>query len=912
MKKKSTLTLLCVLFANLCFSQSYKLWSKVEKSGVIKISKTVERESFPKEFKLYELNLESLKQNLSSTQDRFISKKGTLISFPNASGELEQFEVYEASNFEPGLQAQFPDIRAYVGKSLSDPYAQLRFSISPNEIQSTVFRVGKPTEFMEPYSEDKKTYAVYISSKNKSGSGFVCSTKDEIKITDRIVNKEQSMKSNDKKWRTMRLALSCTGEYGTYFGGNSQALAQMNATMTRVNGVLEKDLAIHLNIITNNTSIIYTDAATDPYSIPSIGNGPNPTWNLELQTTLTSVIGDSNYDIGHLFGDSGGGGNAGCIGCVCVDPTVAVPEGKGSAYTSPAGGRPAIGDTFDIDYVVHEIGHQLGANHTFAFGNFSGNENTSVNVEPGSGSTIMAYAGITGATDVQSNSDDYFTYRSILQIQNNLDTKTCPVVTTLTNNPPTISAGANLTLPKGTPFILTGTGSDIDGDVITYCWEQNDDATTVGATPSFPSGTKTNGPNFRSYMPSSNPVRYFPSLANLVNGSIWEVVPTIARTLNFTLTGRDNSVEAYQTATSSMTVTFSDTVGPFEVTSQNTDGISWTQATTKNITWSVNNTTSLSGSNNVDILLSTDGGLTFPTVLIADTPNDGSQDITVPNVAAPFCRIMIKPSDNVYFNINSKAFAIGYIVTTEVVCTPYTRTFSPPRAMTTDWIGFGIPSPGATITDDFTITDANLVVDCTAARTNQVSFGIVKPGSNSVSPVLFDGPTSGCDNSKSNLKVTFDDEASTAFDCNATATGASYIPEEALSSLDGINSNGIWGIAAKSTVTTNTISSLTLVLCKTNVTITEIVLSTQGFEFSDLSLFPNPTKGDFTIKFTSTNSNDIKVNVHDMRGREVYEKSFLNTSAFNQDISLNKILPGIYLVSITDGVKKTTRRIIID
>jgi hypothetical protein len=910
MKKNLSLTLLSVFCTTIGLSQTDISWNSVKKSESIEVSKMVQRESFPKDFLLYELNIENLKHDLSYAKDRFASKKGILITLPNTKGKLEEFEVFEASNFEPDLQAKFPDIRSYVGKSKIDPNAQLRLAVSPSGIQTAIFRVGIPSEFMEPYSKDHKIYAVYKSSRNKSQNGFNCSTVDEMAITDKFINTNLSSKSNNKAWKTFRLVISCTGEYGALFGGVPQALAQMNATMTRVNGVLEKDLALHLNLIANNTDVIYVDPATDPYSIPSIGNGNNPTWNLELQTTLTNVIGNANYDIGHLFGDSGGGGNAGCIGCICVDPTPSVPRGKGSGYTSPADGSPS-GDTFDIDFVAHEIGHQIGANHTFAFGNFSGTENTQVNVEPGSGTTIMAYAGITGATDVQKNSDDYFTYRSILQIQSNLESKTCGTGLSLSNNPPVISAGVNLILPKGTPFILTGTGSDSDGDAITYCWEQNDDATTVGSAPSFPSGTKTDGPNFRSYKPVSTPVRYFPSIQSILNGSIWEVVPTIERTLNFTLTGRDNAVGAYQTNTSAISVTFSGTVGPLEITSQNTDGISWKQGDAQNITWSVNNTTTLSGSDNVDILLSTDGGLTYPTTLISNTPNDGAQMITVPNVAAPFCRIMIKPTGNVYFNINTKPFAIGYTVTSTIVCTPYTRTFSPPRAMTTTWAGYGIPAPGAIIPDIFTVTDANVTVDCIATSTSEVSFGIVKPGGNTVSPVLFDGPTSNCDVSIANLKATFDDEA-VAFDCNATASGLSYIPLEALSGLDGTNSNGNWGIAAKSTNTANTIKSLTLTLCRTDIKVIENPLSTQIFEFQDLSVSPIPNKGNFNIKLSSLSNENIKVNVFDMRGREIYEKSFSNTGAFNQDITLNKVQSGIYLVSITDGVKKTVKRIVVE
>ncbi len=154
----------------------------------------------------------------------------------------------------------------------------------------------------------------------------------------------------------MRLAQSVTAEYSNYFGATSASqvalvLAAVNATLTRCNGVYEKDLAIHLNLIAATTNVFYYNPSTDPYSPASSGAGG--AWNGQLQSTLTSVIGAANYDIGHLFGASGGGGNAGCIGCICVDTS------KGSGFTSPADNIPQ-GDNFDIDYVVHEVGQPVG------------------------------------------------------------------------------------------------------------------------------------------------------------------------------------------------------------------------------------------------------------------------------------------------------------------------------------------------------------------------------------------------------------------------------------------------------------------------------------------------------------------------------------------------------------------------
>jgi hypothetical protein len=219
---------------------------------------------------------------------------------------------------------------------------------------------------------------------------FSCGTQDVALSQELSGSITSQNRASNQVYKTMRLALSCTGEYGAYFGGVSQAIAAMNATMTRCNGVFERDLAVKLLMIDNNDVVVYTNASTDPYS--GAATGSNGAWNTELMNNLHNTLGDDAFDIGHLFGASGGGGNAGCIGCVCTN-VLSTGGGsnsyKGAGFTSPADGVPQ-GDTFDIDYVAHEMGHQMGANHTFSHTN----ENNSVNVEPGSGTTIMAYAGI--------------------------------------------------------------------------------------------------------------------------------------------------------------------------------------------------------------------------------------------------------------------------------------------------------------------------------------------------------------------------------------------------------------------------------------------------------------------------------------------------------------------------------------
>lgn len=654
----------CVVTAN---AQTDKFWSEnnQSRSAIVK-DKAVARLSYPQEFKLYNLDVQTMRQDLFSIVDRS-PKRSTIITLPNAAGSLEQFEVYEASNFEPALQAQYPTIRAYSGKGLTDKYASVKLSISPAGLQTMIFRSDRSNEFIEPYSQDHSVYSVYRGIRQGGSLPWSCTTVDEPVVSGLNQQVAGLARVSDGRVRTMRLAQSVTAEYSNYFGATSSAqsslvLAAVNATMTRCNGVYEKDLGLHLNLVANTTSVFYYNASTDPYSPASSGAGG--AWNGELQSTLTSVIGDANYDIGHLFGATGGGGNAGCIGCVCN-------SGKGSGYTSPADGIPQ-GDNFDIDYVVHEVGHQLGANHTFSHGL----EGTGVNKEVGSGITIMGYAGIT-SQDVAPHSIAFYHQASINQIQNNIVPKTCPVSVVMSgNSAPVVNAVGNFTIPISTPFALTGSATDVNGDALTYSWEQDDNSTVSGAS-SVASPTKTGGPNWLSAAPTTTGTRLFPKLATILAGlnvsgplpggdagANTEALSSVSRTLNFVLTVRDNhayvaGATAGQTATVSSVVTVSNTSGPFAVTAPNT-AVTWNVGTSATVTWSVNNTTAAPVScANVKISLSTDGGNTFPIVLAASTPNDGTENITVPNNPGTTCRVKVEAVGNIFFDIGNANFTIG-------------------------------------------------------------------------------------------------------------------------------------------------------------------------------------------------------------------------------------------------------------
>lgn len=909
MKKTLRFSACLLLVSSFAFAQNPKSWTKVNEQE-IKIVKDVKGREFPQSSTYFRLDIASMKQTLFSAP-KLNEESNVIISIPNVDGKLEQFKIWENSNFAPELQAQFPDIRAYSGVGINDKTASIRISVAPNGIQTMILRGDKKSEFIEPYSADGKVYALFNSEGRQFGeTPFVCSTQDDHELHNRLQQLgANTTLSNNQSFKTLRLALSCTSEYTTYHGGTvAGALAAMNATMSRVNGVYAIDLAVKLEIIANNNLIIYTNAATDPYSDagdPSANNGAGDglgasgAWNAELQNNLTATLGDAAYDIGHLFGASGGGGNAGCIGCVCG-------SGKGSAYTSPYNNIPA-GDLFDIDYVAHEMGHQLGANHTFSHSN----EINGVNVEPGGGTTIMAYAGITNY-NIQANSDDYFTYRSILQIQNNLATKTCPTSVPMSNTPPTVNAGADYTIPKSTPFKLVGTGSDAQtNSSLTYTWEQNDPATAaVTGANSVASPTKVFGPNFRSLPPTSVPERYMPALSTVLSNqlsSTYESVSSVARSLNFTLTARDHGTPGGgQTNTDAMVVTVNANVGPFDVTSQASPNISWTQGGTETITWAVNNTTSLAGSENVDILLSIDGGLTYPTVLKANTPNDGSEAITVPNVAAPYCRVMVKPTGNIYYDINPVPFAIGYIVTTTTVCNTYTATPNATIAGTNPpgYIGYSLNVP-----DNVVISDVNLSVNISHTRINDLYIGLVRPGSTTVDRVVYQSSCPTLTPANTPIIATFDDAGAT-LSCSQIGGGNTYKPVNSLDFFNGINSAGNWRLAiADLTIPNNgTLNSWSLNICSSTTT---VVLSNEDFSLTNFKIYPNPNNGNFNVQFDSHSSNEIKVAVNDIRGRQIFNKSYQNTGLFNESLQLNNVQAGVYVVTVQDGDRKEVKKIVI-
>lgn len=638
------------------------LWVPANEDKVALLDKT-DRVAMPSAFHLFNLNVTQLKAALALAPQRDASTSSVIIQFPDGDGILQNYRIYEASVMDDELAAKHPEIKSYVGQGIENPAATVRFSTTIFGVHAMILS-PQGTVYTDPYTTDLKNYIVYKKEDLFEDRGFTCGVTDEHALNGKTAEAEAlptTTFSNDGILRTFRLAMACTVEYARYHYGRAgltngtetqkkaAVLAAMNVTMTRVNGVYEKDLAITMRLVANNEAIIFITS-------DNLNNDNADRLISDSQSVITSTIRSTNFDIGHTV--STGGGGLALLGVICADAR------KASGIT---GSGAPVGDPYDIDFVAHEMGHQFGADHTFAgkAGSCGGNGSPSTAVEPGSGTTIMAYAGICGAANIQAHSDAYFHAVSLNEIFTYIRSTSCAVTTTLNNAPPVISALTSYTIPYSTAFVLKGGDvTDVNNDALTYCWEQTDGVAKSSQYLDAPTATAVNGPNFRSFAPVTVKDRYIPVLSSVLSNNLipaWEKTPSVARRLTFALTVRDNRAGGGQTSRANMTVNVSGAAGAFKVTSQNTTGITWPANTQQTVTWDVAGT---DGNNintaNVNILLSTNGGLTFSTVLAAATANDGNEVITVPALGvASNCRIKIEPVDNIYYAVNTTAFAVS-------------------------------------------------------------------------------------------------------------------------------------------------------------------------------------------------------------------------------------------------------------
>lgn len=646
------------------FSQNKTLnWTKITKESTSKKERKI-RKSEPIKADFYNLNLASLKTVLLSAPDRdAVQQSNLIIDFPIAGNNSESFRVTEATIMHPELQEKFPEIRSYAGQSVENPSTLIRFSVTSQGLHLMMLSPEHGAQFIDPYTKSGDNYIVYAKRNLPAlDTPWECGViSDDNGVEMKVLGNSYEMRDTGGAFiRNFRTAIACTIEYSQFHwqaaglnGGSSVAakkaavMAAIVVTMTRNNFVYERDFSIRMTLVANNDAIVFINS--DSFTNNTAGTLIN-----ESQTVIDNVIMPANYDVGHTF--STGGGGLAQLNSPCTASKARGITGSGAP----------VGDPYDIDYVAHELGHQFGAPHTFngTQGSCGGNIGSDNAYEPGSGTTIMAYAGICGSHNVQGNSDPYFHQKSLQMIWDNVfgGNSICADQSIPSNNTGvTAEAGNDFIIPMSTPYMLTGSSTDPDGAPAeaahTYTWEQYD----LGPA-GVPANNTAAGPLVRSFEGTTSPTRYIPRMQDIVvNGGVsttWEKLSSVDRDINFELTVRDNHATGGRTANDKMKVDVETTSGPFLVTSQST-AVNWQVGGTETVEWNVANTDSGNvNTPNVDILLSTDGGFTYPTTLATGVPNDGTHDVTVPNMINNTSRIMVKGHGNIFFNISGVNFSI--------------------------------------------------------------------------------------------------------------------------------------------------------------------------------------------------------------------------------------------------------------
>jgi len=637
--------MLCFLgigFMNISFAQTNtNIWNDKNKRDIeVKGKEHIQ----PSKYRSVSLDAKKLTELLEKAplENSFEAKLNRIaLPIPMPDGTTLNFEIVESPIVGDQLLKKYPMLRTFSGKGIEDPSASIRLDYTDQGFHALIRSAENMVSIDPNSSRDTENYKSYYTHHLTSDEIFNCQVDESLHVHDahhHDHDHDHDHSRLDNQMRTFQIAISATGEYSAFHGGTtSGVLSAIVTTLNRVNLLFEVEAATRFILVDNNDQLIFLNPDTDPFDNTNLG-----TMIEQNQTVVDDVIGLANYDVGHVFGTAGGG-IAG-VGAVCTT----------SKAWGATGLNSPVGDIFDVTYVCHEVGHQMNSPHTFNSCNGTGG--SAIGFEPGSGTTIMAYAGLCGVDNIQTYTDYYYHGASLERII--ASGSSCAEYITIDNRAPTVEilSPQNITIPLNTPFELEGVGYDSDGDIISYCWEQMDlgPISTLGQ----PSGT---APLFRSYAPVSHGVRSFPNVEDLRSGTTrpTEILPFTSRPLNFRLTVRDNNSAGGQTAYQDYSINVGGEAGPFVVNSPTTGSETWEAGENQTVTWDVAGTNVAPvNCNFVDIYLSTDGGVTYPIVLAENAPNTGGTSIVVPNEIGTNNRIKVKAKDNIFLDVSDNDFEI--------------------------------------------------------------------------------------------------------------------------------------------------------------------------------------------------------------------------------------------------------------